>query len=410
VTQLGKFFKDDLEFLKYGYYLVNDFKTLSKFEAWQHARDNGIPFQNIQYIFNDEKFSEFVWSSEPKESISELYAKRARELREKYDHIAIVYSGGIDSHVILQSFLENNIKVDEIITFYISTDKKLLFNQEIFNSAIPFVESLDLEKLGTKFNLVDIGNALQNQFEDTRQLLDTFHTINGLICPWTYYIRSGKAKVELFPHHVEMSKNGKSVLYLWGLDKPNLFIEDGQYAFRYVDSVPDFGVKNFMNKTYYGEYLENVFDEGFFVSQDSPEIVIKQSHLIANELNKMDPSSPNLYSHKNLKAGDVCVFYEVNDSDPSKNKLLSKKTLLRLIYPDAPHDRFGDDKIFGSTFYSKRDAWFFRQKSEVRNKTIKYYKKILRENDEYFKYTPDGTPDVPRSIVGKAVYNIKKKP
>ena len=409
MSEFAKFFKDDPNFLKHGYYCVNDFRTLSKFEAWQYARDKDIPSENIQYIFNEDKFSKFNWAVEPEESINSLYAKRARELREQYDHIVVVYSGGIDSHVILQTFLDNNIKVDEIVTFWNSVDRKLLFNQEVFNSAVPFVESLDLEKLGTKYNLVDIGPALQNQFNDTRHLEETIHTINGLICPWTYYIRSGKAKVELFPHHVEMSKNNKKVLYIWGLDKPNMFVEDGYYSFRYVDSVPDFGVKTFINKTVYGDSLANVYDEGFFVSKDSPEIVIKQSHLIASELNKMQKDDPNLYSYANLKAGEVCVFYDINLADSSKTKLLSKKALQKIIYPAAPHERFGDDKVYGSTFYTRRDAWFFRQKSDVRNTAVAFYKKIVRENSEYFRYTPDGTPDIPKGIVSNKIYKIQKK-
>lgn len=408
MSKPAKFFKDSPDFLKHGYYQINEFRTLSKFEAWQYARDNNLPISEIKYTFNDALFSTVNWTVEPTESISSLYAKRAKELREKFDHVVIVYSGGIDSHVILQTFLENNIKVDEVVTFWNSIDRKLLFNQEVFNSAIPFIESSNLQSLGTKFNLVDIGPSLQNQFEDTRQLHDIFHTINGLICPWTYYIRSGKAKVELLPHHVEMSKNGKKVLYIWGLDKPNLFIEEGHYVFRYVDSVPDFGAKTFINKTVYGESLANVYDEGFFVSNDSPEIVIKQCHLIANELTSMSKDDPRLISFANVKAGESCVFFEMNPTDPAKTLLLSKHAIQRIIYPDAPHHRFSDDKVFGSTFYTKRDAWFFRQTTKVRNKAVAYFKKILRENNEYFRYTPDGTPDIPKGIIGQATYKIKK--
>jgi hypothetical protein len=405
----AKFFSNDANFLKYGYYQISNFKTLSKFEAYQYAKENNLSFEDIEYFFNNDKFSNFDWSKEPLESIGDLYKKRAEELRQQYDHIVVLYSGGIDSHVILQTFIDNNIKVDEIVTFWNSTDRNMLFNQEVFNSAVPYIESLNLENLGTVFNLVDIKDALQNQFDDDRHLLDIFHTINGLICPWTYYIRSGKAKVELFPHHVEMSKKDKKVLYLWGLDKPNLLIEDGYYGFRYVDSVPDFGVKTFINKTVYKEDLSNVYDEGFFASYSSPEILIKQCHLIVNQLNLMSPLDERLYSHKDLKAGEVCVFYDINPDDPTKNLLLSKKELQKIIYPNVDHSRFKDDKVFGSTFYTRRDAWFFRQKTEVRNKTIDYFKKILRENDDYFKYTIDGTPDTPLGIKGNIFYKISKK-
>lgn len=402
----SKFFKDDADFLTYGYYQVIEFKTFSKFEAWQFARDNSIPVTKIKYFYNDDKFAKFDWAVEPTQSINSLYLARALELREKYDYISVMYSGGIDSHMILQTFVENNIKIDEIVVC--SNSFSSFFNKEPLNTAVPFVNSLDLVKMGTKFNIVDIGPGIQNQFNDVRHLHDTFHTINGLICPWSYYIRSGKCKIENFPHHVELSQNNKKVLYLWGLDKPNLFIEDGHYTFRYIDGVPDFGLKNFINKTIYKDYIANVYDEGFFISMDSPEIIIKQCHLLANELNKMNSNDPRLILPNKLKAGDTSIFFQVSN-DPNKVLLLGKKTAQQIYYPTASFERFNDDKVFGSTFYTKRDEWFFRQKTEVRNTTISYYKKILRENEKYFNYTIDGVPNNPINILGNAGYRIKKK-
>jgi hypothetical protein len=101
------FFIDDPEYTKHGYYLVDGIKTFSKFEAWQHARDAGISSESIRFDFNSDLFSTIDWSIEPSESLDKLYANRARQLREKYDYIVLVYSGGIDSHVALQSFLKN---------------------------------------------------------------------------------------------------------------------------------------------------------------------------------------------------------------------------------------------------------------------------------------------------------------
>ena len=104
----AKYFKNDPEFLKYGYYKINKFKSFSKLEAWQYARDNNLTIDDIQYIFNDDKFSKFDWAIEPTESIESLYIKRATEIRKKYDYLILFYSGGIDSHVILETFLNNN--------------------------------------------------------------------------------------------------------------------------------------------------------------------------------------------------------------------------------------------------------------------------------------------------------------
>jgi hypothetical protein len=226
VNKQAKYFNDDLEFLKHGYYQVRNFRSLSKFETWQYARDNNIPIDEIIYDFNSDSFSKIDWTVDPIETIEELYAKRAMFLREKYDYLVLVYSGGIDGHVALESFLKNNIKLDEIVTFWNSVDPKSLFNQEVFNAAVPFVNTLDLKRLGTKFSLIDIGPFSQNQFNDEQHLQDYFYAMNGLVCPWNHSVRSGKAKVELFPEHVELGKTGKKIGYIWGMDKPNLLLDN----------------------------------------------------------------------------------------------------------------------------------------------------------------------------------------
>lgn len=403
----AKFFKDDPEFLKYGYYQVDQFRTLSKFEAWQFATKNNMPIDQIVYNYNDEKFAKFDWTVEPTKSIDELYRDRALELRQKYDYIVMIYSGGIDSYVALQTFIDNNIKVDEIVVY--SNCFSEFFNKEPMAKAVPHAQSLELEKLGTRFSLIDIGPKLQDQFTDQRHLNDYFYTVNGLVNPWSYYIRSGKAKLDNFPHHIELSKRNKQVCYIYGLDKPNLMIENDHYVFRYVDGTPDLGVKNFINKTIYGSDLANVHDEGFFLSMDSPEIVIKQAHMLATKLNTIvSRNHPQLVGVTALKSGDTSVVFE-DDADIEQSRFLGKLAQHQTYYPTAPHERFADDKVYGSSLYTKRDSWFFRQQSAVRNSAVAYCKRMLRENDGYFKYTNDDVPNTPFSILGQAGYQIKKK-
>ena len=170
------FFTDDIEFTKHGYYLVNGIKTLSKFEAWQFAKGN---FADIQFIYNDDLMSSYDWTEEPTEDIYELYAGRARQLRNDYDHLVLLYSGGIDSHVILETFLQNGLRLDEICTLTNTIiGKPGKFNQEVFNRAVPFVETLDLNvyrtehlrpvsylnKLNNKYSLGLIAHELQEHY------------------------------------------------------------------------------------------------------------------------------------------------------------------------------------------------------------------------------------------------------
>jgi len=56
-------------------------------------------------------------SEEPKESLSTLYIQRAQQLRNDYEYLILNYSGGPDSHNILETFLLNNIFLDEILIY-----------------------------------------------------------------------------------------------------------------------------------------------------------------------------------------------------------------------------------------------------------------------------------------------------
>jgi 7-cyano-7-deazaguanine synthase in queuosine biosynthesis len=89
----------------------------------------------------------------------------------------LLFSGGIDSQVMLETFLENNLRIDEICSFANNDvqDKNVKFNQEIFNAAVPFINTLDLNKLGTKYRLVNIGKIVTEQMSDEYHLENFKH-------------------------------------------------------------------------------------------------------------------------------------------------------------------------------------------------------------------------------------------
>ena len=382
----SRYFSDDPTLTKFGYFQVRDFKSFSKYEAWQYTNTKGIPINELHFNFNDEYLSSLDWSVEPKETIEELYVKRAKQLREKYDYLVLMYSGGIDSHVMLHTFLDNDIKIDEIIvcTNLEFLSKKEKFNQEIFELALPHLESLNLNDKGIKLNVVDIGNLIQTQYLDDYQLNNFLYNANGTIATWTVAIRSGLFKLKQ-QHQLEISNSGKTISYVWGLDKPSIKINGDFYCFGYGDYAPDFACKNFYSKAIYGKELKNFTDEGFFVSIEVPEITIKQAHLISNELIKMSPNDERLVHISMLANTGPFIQHK-------SGKWLKKKDLEKIIYPNAPHEIFGDDKVKGSIMFSSRDAWFFRSKHPSRNRFIEKIKQVLRKHGDYFTYLIDGYP------------------
>ena len=85
-----------------GCYRVGDLKFYSKLEAIEMHTRTGI---HPHWDFNEAVFSSYDWTVEPEENILELYRQRAQQLRDKYDYIILIYSGGADSETILQSFI-----------------------------------------------------------------------------------------------------------------------------------------------------------------------------------------------------------------------------------------------------------------------------------------------------------------
>ena len=70
--------------------------------------DNHVAVLDPQWYQTD-------WLIEPPESIEELRKQRAQQLRDKYDYLVLYYSGGSDSQTVMNSFVNNNIDLDQIV-------------------------------------------------------------------------------------------------------------------------------------------------------------------------------------------------------------------------------------------------------------------------------------------------------
>ena len=101
---------------KCGYWGVNNHYFFNKVDCLRYATK--IKDFKVSYHYYDSVFQTVKWNNESTESLEQLYKKRAKQLRQKYNHLALLFSGGADSTNVLDSFLDNNISLDEIITCY----------------------------------------------------------------------------------------------------------------------------------------------------------------------------------------------------------------------------------------------------------------------------------------------------
>jgi hypothetical protein len=93
-------------------YTVGDYATVSKIRALEQA--NGDP-SKIQFHWHEDRFDHVDWTQEPKEDLSTLVFRRVMQLRQNHDHIALWYSGGFDSHTIIEAFRQCRCQLDEVV-------------------------------------------------------------------------------------------------------------------------------------------------------------------------------------------------------------------------------------------------------------------------------------------------------
>lgn len=338
---------------KFGYYSVGEIKTYSKYEAYLLSDRLGDP---VRFHFNDLEMSSIDWTIEPSLSLTELYRQRAIQLREKYDHICLFYSGGADSHNILMSFVKNNIHIDEVV-HYVTGDKESkdsTANGEIYHVAIPTIKKLDKP---IKQTMIDVGKMVEK--------------IGSIIQPeeWAYYHRThlspytvARSLMRDDPHFQRLFDQGKKVCFLWGVDKPNLVGLENSRTGHYTYGVAFSDRGDYINDRQKTNNRSWEYDEYFYWSPDLPELVCKQSHLLKRFLDSVDITQMKSLQDK-LKPRQLGGSSGVNwDMGYKKdgNTLIPLGTDIghSIIYPwwDNNTLSLGKSRSF---VFSDKDAWLW---------------------------------------------------
>jgi hypothetical protein len=327
---------------KFGYYTVHqgpaEFKTCSKTEALQIAtRLNGW----VSFHFKDEIFSQFNWSRPLDQPITEFYRKRAEQIRKEYDHVILAYSGGFDSHNILQTFIDNNIKLDALVFFYnlpnqnphadINLEWKLQ-TQPRLQKILPLIPE-------TEFIRMDISSlslSLIDRFQD-----DYYFLAQGNLAP---NVIAQSYLYQLLPQ----KHRSKKYCIMFGIEKPRVRYKNGNFYFNFLDV---------------GHRIRSLTPESgiefFYWSSECPELVIKQAQIVKDYWKK---NYHDMISHpKNRNDNDLGIVLD-HDYDPVQ----------RLIYPSC------GDGIFRSwrpksQIFGRRDEWIFRSNTEYKQKLQKIY-------------------------------------
>jgi hypothetical protein len=96
------------------FYTVDDVTYTSKFAVMKALQGTN---KTAEFHVYSDALDGLNLLAEPLQSLEELYAKRARELRAKYDHIVLFFTGGTDSEHVFRTFYNNGLKVDELVNW-----------------------------------------------------------------------------------------------------------------------------------------------------------------------------------------------------------------------------------------------------------------------------------------------------
>lgn len=315
---------------------------------------------------------EFDWTIEPTGTLRDWYRRRAWQLREKYDNIIIMFSGGIDSTAMLRTFVDNHIPFEGVISygsFGMNNAEQYLRNQEIFNAAIPYIQSIKQQRnLKIHYHLVD-DTPLYKIYDDA----DWFHSAhNGLFSPEVVFYKHIGSDPWILKH----CERGRTVL-LRGVDKPRIICEDDQWKLIFLD----IGSQTMANHwiTDHG----NLYNDCFYWSPDMPEVVCKQAHAVKNFFREWDSKSltfQELFSrqHQVYKRSQYVLYI-----DP-------------IIYedyvaeaPGEPRKYFSLGKSHHQNYWQKDDAFF----AGATQKQLAHWKQGVRylsqEVPSFFYNAPD---------------------
>ena len=206
----------------YGFYEVGHARYHNKIHAILESQRWNLP---MRWNYLDQEFDQHDWTQEPTESLQQLYAQRAQQLRESYDYLVLHFSGGSDSNNVLETFINNNIHLDEVLirgSYNQTGSIKGLGSAsdqfgECLAQGIPLAQWVkDNHMPHLRINLIDTTPLVIDYFTKNTDWLEYS---NGSLSP----MQSVKSELDsMDSHYRNLAERGLRVAHIYGVDKPEI--------------------------------------------------------------------------------------------------------------------------------------------------------------------------------------------
>lgn len=280
----------------YGY-IVDGVFYASKVNALQAASGD---VNRVRLYFLDDAWRHVNWTAEPAESWKSLVDRRCRQLREKYQTLTLFFSGGYDSITILNGFIRNNLKLEELIIW----DKPwMVVHRPEINYALDLakkIKELHWPNVKITYMARDISHTRDFYYQYKNNWIheasNSIYVNKGVVRNWEYEKHSAIRGGHQHNNHG----------YIEGRDKPRLDFVDGKWYANMNDDL----LKWCMDSN----------SEQFYFAADMPEIHVKQCYMMIDWLERnynithelvhqiQSHMDPLIYEQWNLAVGRDKVF------------------------------------------------------------------------------------------------------
>lgn len=365
---------------KNGYYIVGTKYYAHKMNALIEATQSR---NKIQWEFGSDVFDKINWRQSVNIGLSELYRMRAQQLRDKYDYLILAFSGGADSTNVLDSFLNNNIHLDEVLVHWprrltqgryrVSADTtahNVLSEWEL--AVIPKLEHIRNNYPKIKITIDDLDDLSEEYSEDAICITkNKFHYLN---------IKRQRS-IARRTSQIMQKKSNMAIIY--GFDKPRLLNVNNVLCAFFVDELTS------VVSDLAPGYERNV--EYFYWSIDLPELPVKQSQILYH-LFRSQPALQKNIETKCLK--DIIYQPDINAKivQQAEQAEMMRKITSEALYPAWNQQVFQADKPKYFAFKCEYHAWIksYSDSQGLIDSWASAFNQYNRLVDPSFMLTDDG--------------------
>jgi hypothetical protein len=287
---------------KYGYWVVNGLPFDKKIEAVRYASQHNA---YIHFYYHDNVWEAYLATMDQtsfgKRSLTQLYKERAEQLRDKYDYLVLYYSGGTDSHNILRTFIDNDIKLDEVNIKWPKAlrEGKLYTPDPHDTSAFNFVSEWDYAIKPMLEHLKQNHPDVKITFSDYTEQLDN-KAMENIIEESNHY-RNGAILYSYCYSDICLTK--PNVGHIYGIDKPLLIRVDKTIRMIFTDMPTTL----FTPPSHDPDSLEF-----FYWSPDMPALTVEMAYQMSNYFVENPDTIKYLWANDNIEHYDLIRDFQHN--------------------------------------------------------------------------------------------------